>query len=86
MNAPSEDHSTVVRVLLLAVLLLSGYLESALLKQRELACVTWLVGLGALTVWVVYPLTIVRIGIGTLVLLSGVMLVAVYYRRTKEGG
>lgn len=84
MTALSEDHPTVVRVLLLAVILLSGYVESALLKQRKLACVTWLVGLGALTVWVIYPLTILRMGIGILVLLSGVMLVNVYYRGTKQ--
>lgn len=84
MNSFIDNHSTALRVLLLMAIFLSGYLEGAFFKQRELACVTWFTGLGALTAWIVYPLTTVRICIGAIVLVSGVILMIIYYRRTKR--
>jgi hypothetical protein len=83
MNSLFDSHSTVFGVLLLTAIFLSGYLEGAIFKQRELACATWFTGLGALTAWIIYPLTTIRICIGTIVLVSGLILLTSYYRRTK---
>jgi len=84
MNALS-DYSAALRVLLLTVILLFGYLEGAVFKRRDWACVTWFWGLAALTAWIVHALTAVRICIGAIVFVSGVILMIIYYRGTKRG-
>jgi hypothetical protein len=83
MNGFSDYHSTVLRVLLLTAIFLFGYLEAAVFKRRDWASVTWFWGLAALTAWIVYPLTTVHICLGAIVLVSGVSLIIIYYRRTK---
>ena len=84
MNSFFDEHYTALRVLLLTAIFLFGYLEGAVFKQRELACVTWFTGLAALTAWIVYPLTAIRMCIGAIVFVSGVILMTVYYRRKKQ--
>jgi hypothetical protein len=75
----------VLRILGLTVIFLIGYLEGAVLKRRDIACATWFWGLAALTAWIAYPLTIVRICIGAIVFVSGVILMITYYKRAKRG-
>jgi Flp pilus assembly protein TadB len=83
MNSFIDNHSTVLRILLLTAIFLSGYID-AFLKMRDLASVTWFIGLGALTVWIVYPLTTIRICIGAIVFVSGIILIIIYYRGAKR--
>lgn len=85
MNTFFDDHSTVLRVVVLLAIFLSGYVEAAFFKLKDLACVTWFIGLAALTAWIVYPLTTVRICIGVIVFVAGVILMIIYYRRAKRG-
>ncbi len=85
MSALFDYHSTFLRVLLLTAIFLFGCLEGAVFKQRGVACATWFWGLGSLTAWIVYPLTTVRICIATIVFVSGVTLMTIYYRRRKDG-
>ena len=73
--------SNVLRVLLLIGIFLFGCLEGEVFKHRDAACVKWFWGLVALTVWIGYPLTLVRICLGAIVLLSGVTLLVCYHRR-----
>jgi len=84
MNSFIENHSTALRILVLIAIFLFGYVEAAFFKQRELVCVTWFTGLGALTAWIVYPLTTVRICIGVIMFVVGMILMIIYYRRTKR--
>ena len=84
MNSFIEDHSMALRILVLIAIFLSGYVDSAFFKHRELACVTWFTGLGGLTAWIVYPLTMVRICIGVIVFVVGMILMIIYYRKAKK--
>jgi hypothetical protein len=84
MNSLFHYHSTVLRVLLLVAIFLFGYLEGALFKRRDWACATWFTGLAALTAWIVYPLSTFRICTGAIVFISGVLLMAIYYRRASR--
>jgi hypothetical protein len=72
---------TVAVFALLGAIFLFGYLEGAVFKQRDWACATWILGLVGLAVWIVYPGTVIRIGVGALVLISGVILMTIYYKR-----
>jgi hypothetical protein len=83
MNSFSDCHPTILGALLLTVIFLAGYLEGAVFKRRDWACVTWFWGLAALTVWIVYPLTATLICIGGFVFMSGVILMLIYYRGSK---
>ena len=74
-------HPTLIRFLLLAVIFLFGYLEGAVFEKRDLACATWFWGLAALTAWIVYPGTAIRVYAGIVVFVSGVFILIVYYRR-----
>jgi hypothetical protein len=84
MNVLSDYHSGALRILLLTAIFLFGYLEGAVFKRKDWACATWFTGLAALTAWIVYPLTTVRICIGAIVLVSGVIVMTIYY--TMAGG
>lgn len=81
VNTPSDLNSTALRVLLLTAIFLFGYLEGAVFKRRDWACATWFWGLAALTAWIVYPLTAVHICSGTIVFVSGTVLIILFYRR-----
>jgi ABC-type cobalamin transport system permease subunit len=70
-----------LRLLVLAGIFLLGYLEHLTLGKRDVVCVTWFWGLAGLVVWVVYPLTTLRICAGSAVLVSGLFLLALYYKR-----
>ena len=86
MNSLSDYQSTAFRVLLLIAIFLFGYLEGAVFKRRDWACATWFTGLAALTAWIVYPLTTLRICFGVIVLVFGVILMTIYYKRTEGSG
>jgi len=82
MDTLSNLNPTALRVLTLTVIFLVGYFESAVLKLREMACATWFTGLGGLTVLIIFPsFTTVRICIGALVFVSGLVLLVVYYKK-----
>jgi fumarate reductase subunit D len=76
-----NNHLFALRVLLLTAIFLFGYLESATWGKGVVACATWFTGLVALVVWIAYPLTITRISAGTIVFLSGLVLLTLYYKR-----
>ena len=81
LRALVDAHPVVSRVLVLAVIFMSGYLDVALLGRRDLACVTWFGGLVALTGWIAYPWSPARIVGGALVFLIGIVSMVVYCRR-----
>ena len=74
----------ILRVVLLVVIFLLGYFEGFVLKRPEWACATWFVALAALTAWITYPLTVIHICMGSVVLLSGTVVMTIYYKRFKE--
>jgi sorbitol-specific phosphotransferase system component IIBC len=76
-----DQHRTMLFVSLLIAIFLYGYFEGAVFKHRDWACATWIIGLLMLTAWIVYPATMVRIGGGIIVFVSGVALMTIYYRR-----
>lgn len=67
-------------VLLLAAILLFGCFEGFVVGRRDFACVTWFWGLLELTGWIAHPLTKPRICMGSVVFVSGLILIIVYYR------
>jgi hypothetical protein len=69
-----------MRVLALALLFASGLFDAAILKKKGLACVTWFMGIVALTVWISHSWTTASILAGAVVLASGVIVLIVYYR------
>ena len=73
-------HTLAVFALLVAIFLF-GYLEGVVFKQRDWACATWILGLMGLAAWIIYPGTVVRICVGALVLISGVIFMTIYYKR-----
>ena len=84
MNTLFDNHSTFLRVVVLLAIFLSGYVEAVFFKLKDLACVTWFMGLAALTAWIVYPLATVRIFIGVVVFVTGMIFIILYYRKTKS--
>ena len=75
------NHATFLRILILLIIFATGSLEGFLApRNRGLACATWFGGLAALTIWIVYPLNMVRIVLGALVFVSGLILMILYYR------
>jgi len=81
MEAAVEHHPTATRVLVLAAIFGSGYFDAVVLKSKDLACATWFMGLAALAIWIAYPLTTSRILLGAAVLVSGLVLMIIYYRK-----
>jgi hypothetical protein len=71
--------SFLIRILLLTGILAFGFLEGELLKKREWACATWFCGLSAFTIWIVYPMTALRIAVGATVFVLGLGLISFYY-------
>ena len=71
-------HSTTAQVLFLLATFGAGYLEGVILKLTDSACVTWATGLLIITIWIVYPLTAARICFGSVLFVSGVVLIARY--------
>ena len=78
------DTFTALRVLIVVGLGFLGWLENTVFKMSLLATVTWFWALAALTAWIVYPLTIARIGLGATVFVAGVVALVAHYRRTKR--
>lgn len=76
-------YAPAMRVLILVGIFLFGYMEGALLKKKSWACATWFWGLAALTAWIVYPLTIVRICAGVAVFVLGLLALIAYYREAS---
>jgi hypothetical protein len=79
------NHPNAARVLVLAAIFASGWFDAAILKSKNAACATWFLGLGALTAWTALPWTTVRICLGTVVFVSGIILMIVYYIRAETG-
>jgi len=78
-----NSSSMLLRIALLAAIFLFGYFEGAVLHRRDLACVTWGIGLAALTAWVAFPFTVSRSCLGAVVLIAGISLIVFYYRQSK---
>lgn len=66
--------------LLIAGLFLLGCFEGFVLKNEAMAGLSWWICLLALTVWIMYPFTIVRICIGSAVFVVGIILMMKYGR------
>lgn len=78
----------VFAVLGLTVVFLVGLLYGAVLKRRDFACVIWFPGLLALVGWIMQPRSAVSICVAAVVLATGLILMARYYRgrgRTDAG-
>ena len=74
----------IVRVLFLIAIFILGYLEAAFFKSRDWACMTWFWGLACLTVWIIYPLTVIRICIGVIIFFIGMILIIIYNKKAKR--
>ena len=70
-----------LRLLFLSGIFLFGYLEHATWGKRDVACATWFLGLAALVIWIVYPLSAIRICAGGVILMCGVSLLILYYKK-----
>jgi hypothetical protein len=72
----------VERCVLLLVLFLSGCAESALLKRRDVPCLTWSTTALMLSGWIAHPLTPGRI---TAAVLTFLLLEYAIYRYYRQG-
>ena len=70
---------SLLRIGILVLFFLSGWFDAAFLRRKDLACATWAIGLAGLAIWIVYPLTIVRIFLGAVVALAGIVGLRAYY-------
>lgn len=85
MSAASSHYLTAVMILfLIAVFLFGYYFEVVFLKRKDLACLTWFWGLMVLAIWIVYPLTLIRVCVGTIVSAVGLFFLYRYYIRSKK--
>jgi len=80
-SALVDQHPIAARVLLLGAIFLVGYAEAAVLKSRGVASITWLLGLAAACLWIVYPVTPIRVVIGLAVFLCGVAALIIFYSK-----
>jgi hypothetical protein len=65
----------------LTIMFASGLLDAVLLRRKDLAIATWALGLAALTAWILFDFTLIRIFVATLAFLSLSGLMVVYHRR-----
>ena len=72
------------RILLLIAFLVLGFFEAFVLKLRNTASVTWIIGLLALAFWIAYPLSAARFLVGSIVFVVGLALVITYYRNADR--
>lgn len=79
----ADGHPNVIRASALGLFFLTGWVEGAVFKKKSLACVTWFGGLAAFTVWIVYPLTVVRVSAGVIVFAFGLLGLISYYKEPK---
>jgi hypothetical protein len=77
-----EQHPNSLRILIIVGIFTVGCIED-IAKLRSVARTTWALGLCALIAWIVYPLTVIRIYIGAIVLTSGVGFLIGHYRKRK---
>jgi hypothetical protein len=83
LQAFVEHHPIAARVLLLTGIFFFGFLEGSVIKKREWACVTSFVGLGGVTAWIAYPLTIARVCLAGTTFAAGIVLMVIYYNSGK---
>jgi hypothetical protein len=72
-----------LRILILVVIFFVGYFGLTVIKSRGLACLTWLTGVGLVTIYVMFLPLPTPIGIiaGWGVFLFGVVALVVFYIR-----
>lgn len=75
--------SAVVAAYLLCLFLI-GYAELYFLKSRGAAALTWLLGIGALSMIAVQRATLYRIPLGIAIFVCGVAFVLVFLRRYED--
>ena len=83
MKIFSEYYDTCLRIIAITGIFIYGCIESKVFKRTDWACGTWLMGLIALTAWIAYPMTRVRIISGFIVFISGIIFMTVYYKKSK---
>jgi len=71
----------IARILVLVFLFGLGSLEAFALKLRNTAVVTWMIALLALTSWVGYSLSAIRLCLAIITFTCGLTLIVVYYKR-----
>jgi len=71
-------------LLLVAAILLVGYLELTVFKLRASACMTWILGLAVLVAWIVSPGTTIFIVAGVVVAVLGLISLFAYFVGSKE--
>ncbi len=76
-----DHHLLLAKTLILVVIFLSGYLEAAVFKWRDSAFITWFLGLCALSVMIGYPPTTLRICLGAIAFIFGLVLIRSYFKR-----
>lgn len=80
-----EHHETVFRILVFAAIFAYGFFDAFVLKDRDLACVTWTLGLLPLSVWIAFALPVVGLIVGPLICASGFALMVAYYKKAGAG-
>jgi hypothetical protein len=79
-----DQYPVTARILLLAVIFASGYVEAFVWKSRALACATWFGCLGALTAWIAYSGTLVAIVSAAGVFTLGLLLLIAFYQFSES--
>jgi len=77
-----NDHSVVVRVMLLLLIFGVGYAEAKILKSRGVASTTWFLELAAVSFWIGFPATALRIVAGSGIFLCGSIAIIVFLIKT----
>jgi hypothetical protein len=70
-------------VVLLLALLVMGFFEAFVLKLKNTACVTWMTGIVALAFWIAYPMSTMRLCLGGVTFIVGLLLVITYYKHAE---
>jgi len=85
MIVDSKFSTIIIKILFLIVLFLFGYYFDAIfLKRKDLACITWFWGLAVLTVWIIFPPTTIRICVGAIVFIVGMIFLVRYYKKSRN--
>jgi hypothetical protein len=77
--------NTVLRTVICAGIFLLGWLEGRYVK-KEIAIGTWALGLVALSAWIAYPLTTLRIAAAIVTVTIAVILMRWYYVKPLNRG
>ena len=76
-----NEHPAITRVVVLAIVFLSGCIEAFLIKSRAIATMTWLLGLAAACIWIADSGTPVRVAASIAAFLCGLGILIAYHRR-----